>query len=171
MTADDYWSLPIKMFNLFTKFDFKEFEWVLILDDDAFCFPNRIEDYINSNKFNHNEKICIGNRNCEFMEMGDVIFCGGSGTLLSIGTVNALKESLLKDENHIKYRCGDCSLFDWLKKTDSILINANPNGSPNGLMIPENFKTQNNEDVMGKALTFHYCNDDDKHFLFKKYFI
>jgi hypothetical protein len=166
-TRDDYWSLPDKMLNFFTKFDFKDYEWVLTLDDDAFCFPSRLENYLLKNNFDCNDNITIGQRSCYFAEMDDTIFCGGGGTIVSRGCINLLKEFLDNEVSPIRYLCGDCSMFDWFKKINSQLIHAiNDDGQQ--IMFPNKYQ-DSDSGYLNSAITYHYCDENDKNYLFENF--
>ena len=166
-TRDDYWSLPDKMLNLFRNFDFKDYEWVMTLDDDAFCFPNRLENYLLKHNFNYNDNISIGQRGCDFTEMGDTIFCGGAGTIFSRGCIDSLISYLKTEESPISYLCGDCCMFDWLKKINSQLIHA-VNDDGQQIMFPNKYQ-HFDSGYVHSAITYHYCDENDKIYLYENF--
>ena len=123
-TRDDYFSLPDKWFYFLKNYDTKKFDWVFAIDDDLFCFPERLENYILERNFSPNDLISIGNRNCFFKEVGDDILCGGAGILMSKKTIDKIKEFLDFSSQPIKYLCGDCNFHYWF---DELKINITEN--------------------------------------------
>jgi hypothetical protein len=171
-TADDYFSLPEKWFYFIKNYDLESFDWVFAVDDDLFCFPDRLEIYIEKNKLSPSDMVALGSRNCYFPKANDDIFCGGAGILFSNETIKKIKEFVESSLEPIKYTCGDCNFFYWLKKLNVNLINTtSENIIYNGRFI--HFYYRENAEIMSdlqNCITLHYCNENDKKELYKKYY-
>jgi len=170
-TRDDYFSLPDKWINFITNYDLKKFDWVFAVDDDLFCFPERLEKFIVENNFNPNELISIGNKNCFFGELNDDIFCGGAGILISKTAIQKIKEFVSSTSEPIKHLCGDCNFHYWFEKLQIPTFNACPGNTTNGNFISVYYK-ENHEIVsnLAQCITLHYCKNEDKYELYKQFY-
>ena len=170
-TRDDYWSLPDKWTVFLRRYDFSNYDWIFCIDDDNFVFPERLENYINQNNFNPNEPVVIGSRHCDFREMGDVIFCGGGGILMSKKSIEILIEHIISDSFETRYLCHDCFMFFIFKKNNLTIINSNQNGEMEGPFYsgkpPE---MTHHKHLYDSCITMHYCDNEFKHLLYNKYY-
>ena len=171
-TADDYFSLPEKWFYFIKNYDLESFDWVFAVDDDLFCFPDRLENFIEENNFSPDELIVIGNRSCYFSEINDDILCGGGGILFSKLTIKEIKKFISESTEPTRYLCGDCNFFYWCKELNVKIINA----SVNGILDNEkfiHFYYKNNHIVaseLDKTITLHYCTNEDKYEIYKQFY-
>lgn len=170
-TRDDYFSLPEKWFHFIKNYNVGEFDWVFAIDDDLFCFPDRLKKYISENKFNQDEPISIGNKNCLFREINEDILCGGAGILISNSAIKLIKQFILNSELPIKYLCGDCNFHYWFESLKIEILNNSPNDRINGDFIPVYYK-ENHEisQKLDRCITLHYCKNEDKYELYKKFY-
>lgn len=168
---DDYNSLPEKWVIFFRNYDFWDFEWLFCIDDDGFVFPDRLENFILSKNFNYQDPLAIGARLCDNLMLNDTIICGGGGILLSREAVK-LMINYVKDENYkIQHLCHDCFFHDLFKKLNIEVVNANTFETCTTPFVPFNVSHGCvDEHHMENSITYHYCDDKDKNFLFDKYY-
>jgi hypothetical protein len=63
--------------------------------------------------------------------------------------------------------CGDCCMFDWLKKINSQLIHA-INDDGHQIMFPNKYQ-HSDSGYLHSAITYHYCDENDKNYLFENF--
>lgn len=169
--SDDYNSLPEKWTIFFRNYDFWDFEWLFCIDDDGFVFPERLEKFIEENNLNYYNPIALGARICESQIMKDVIICGGGGILVSKKAISMMIEHV-KDSNYKSpYLCHDCFFHDLFKKLNIEIRNINRLETCTGPFVP--FSVTHGcvtESHLEDSITYHYCNEDDKFFLYKKFY-
>jgi hypothetical protein len=167
-TNDDYRSTSNKLYHLLKNYDFNNFEWVFYLDDDCFCFPDRLEKYIKDKNLNYNEKIAVGDLWCYHEKIKDGVYCGGGGILISIKTLNILKKYTNDNDNILIDPVDDIALSYWFTVNDIKKINGNhdlANRIFDCTGYNKSFKFRNDN-----AICLHYCNSDDKIFIYNQYY-
>lgn len=171
-TRDDYDSLPEKWFNFIKNYDFEKYDWVFVIDDDLFCFPDKLENYILENNLSKDEKIVSGNRNCYFSDGNDYIICGGGGILVSRKTIKEIKKFINSSKEPIRYLCGDCNFHYWFTELNVEIINSSvPNTVTHGKFINSYYK--DNPAILSdleNCITLHYCKNEDKYELYNQFY-
>jgi hypothetical protein len=81
--GDDYTSTAEKVKSFIKNYQFEDYDWYFLIDDDVFVFPERFENYIEEKNIDPNSPTIIANVNCYFSEMKEDSFCGGAGILMT----------------------------------------------------------------------------------------
>jgi hypothetical protein len=173
-TSDNYLSNSYKWIHFLKNYDFTDYEWVLSIDDDGFVFPDRLESYIREQQLDKTQNIAVGARHCEFIPLQDTIICGGGGILMSGCSIRSLQNFVINtdiNQNYNVYGVHDCFLFDAFKKLNFHIINTNNPNTITGPFSPHAFKDlMHDSEFIDRAITLHYCDANDKHLLFSKYY-
>ena len=138
-------------------------------DNDCWQGNNKIERYIKDKNLNCNEKIAVGDLSCYHEKVKDGVYCGGGGILLSKKSIDILKDYTNKNDNILIDPIDDVVLSYWFSVNNIQKINGNKclfdrTFDCTGYNKSLKFRNDN-------AICLHYCNSDDKMFLYNQYYL
>lgn len=162
--GDDYTSTAEKVKSFIKNYQFEDYDWYFLIDDDVFVFPKRFENYIKEKNIDPNSPTIIANVNCYFSEMKEDSFCGGAGVLMTKKTINLFKNLILEDNESCGYGCDDCCLFCLSLKLKLEIINNSPGDSSFGGFIPTDYKENHAiRERIDECILLHMIRSESEH--------
>jgi hypothetical protein len=161
---DDYIGTSEKVKSFIKNYQFEDYDWYFLIDDDVFVFPERFENYIEEKNIDPSSPTIIANVNCYFSEMKEDSFCGGAGILMTKKTINLFKNLILEDNESCGYGCDDCCLFCLSLKLKLEIINNSPGDSSFGRFIPTDYKEHHAiRERIDECVLLHMIRSESEH--------
>lgn len=166
-TPDQYYATAIKLGVFIKEYDFKNFDWVFICDDDTMAFPSRIRKMLEYYQEKYSTiPTCIGRQGyTEDNLLTDsplsypVIFpSGGAGFAINKLMLLEIQHFLIQ-YNYVPHSWNsDVSFGLWMKALSSQTIFIDRTD----VLKSQNPKHEENRGVSPlDVCTFHYCNESD----------
>jgi hypothetical protein len=178
-TPDDYNNTPLKWWYFIKNYDFNNFDWIFFIDDDIYCFVNKLQNLVKN--YDPNENIAIGEkltaktdmyhffRSCDLIHYPVDFFAGGGGYVVSNKCISLIKDFVKSHENPVWSFHGDVSFGHWMKMVNTELINKKE------LFGSQHFSDISFKDDIGypnpniDKITYHYCKEEDMLKLYNEY--
>lgn len=157
---ESYENLSKKYVDFFLDYNFDEYDWLFLCDDDTFVFTNKLFTFLSL--CDPDKNTMIGSElPLHFVKKAtelNVRSCsGGAGIAISKSLAKNIQEYLRNGDYVVLNEQADVSLAIWCKYSveDPILFFG-----CNYFFRPESPKHENNWG-MYHPITFHYCDEED----------
>lgn len=120
-TGDAYDACPLKVMNFCRNFDASAYDWVVLVDDDTFLFPKRLETYLSS--LDPTKPLYVGT---PWDAFGVHYMSGGAGCCLSRDLFRRLQEYTRSQPDsalHISLYSDVC-LGQWCTQLKAIYVES-----------------------------------------------
>lgn len=180
-TPDNYESVGLKWWYFMKNYNFSEYDWILFLDDDIYCFTKRLEEFLSD--YNHEEEVCIGEKLTAGVDMYSYylsdsnklsypvdFLAGGGGYLVSKAAIYKIQNFIKSCEEPLWSFHGDVSFGHLIKLCSIKIIDRKDKFGSQHWTNSYNFSQDDNfPNPSRNRLTYHYCSHDDMLKLFNEY--